>query len=114
MQNHQLKQCLSLNVKTMIINLLVIVAEAYLGCVIGAIIYGLPNVRPDLQLFEPIGLVATIGLAALTPVVRIVLLLVVGLSACFVFFKMHKLYSMIPFTGFVIVGYLLRLMWKTQ
>jgi hypothetical protein len=95
----------------MVVNLCLVIFEAYLGCIVGAIIYS--PTPPDFHLLNPFGLLATIAMSIFTPKLNLLLLLVVAFSVAFVIFKWNKLWSIAPFVGFVAIGYFLRLMWKS-
>jgi hypothetical protein len=93
------------------LRVLLIIAAAYIGSIVGAVIYGL-NLDLSWHEVNPYGLLATIGLAAVTPVANLILLLATGYSIACVSFRWplwSHLFVVLMFAG---VAYVLRSAWR--
>ncbi len=88
-----------------------IIVAAYLGSILGALAYGRTFVLGWHEV-SPIGLVATIGMAAFTPVVNMFLLLAVIYSIFLTFFRWSLWNYSFVTISFGIVAYALRVAWR--
>jgi hypothetical protein len=88
-----------------------IIVAAYLGSILGALAYGRTFVLGWHEV-SPIGLVATIGIAAFTPVVNMFLLLAVIYSIFLTFFRWSLWNYLFVTISFGIVAYALRVAWR--
>ena len=95
------------------IRLLLVLATAYAGTVLGAVCYGSFQ-SLNFALFHPYGVVATIAMSMRTPKAQIVLAVDVGLSFAFVIVRRLPYWSaVVLLCGYAVLTYVLLLMWRS-
>jgi hypothetical protein len=85
---------------------------AYAGLMFGEVLFsGLKYL--DMSLFHPFGALASIGMAAKTPIANISLIVSLLISMILLFRSFSNWIYLLPFISFTSVSYLVRVMWRT-